>query len=274
MISIAVTGHIGGMVRDYLVNKGVVPIDADITDKDAVKDEIVRINPKVVIHAAALTSVDECESDYKKAFEVNVRGTMNVGEACEAIDARVIYLSTCHVFDGKKPDHLRYTEMSKPNPKNNYGFTKWEGEIVLSSLFVPYVVVRVSKLFSADKVRSYLRSTVVNGVDAPFFMWRNYTYLSDFADKLIAISKIHNDFPKRMTLNLSASTPLTVYDFWIVVLEMAVYGHRDLVKARHKELDSFVFRPHNGLLSGDVAKEYGIEMLSTHQGIREMLKEL
>ena len=157
MTKIAVTGHIGGMVRDYLVRVGVTPINADITDKDAVKEEIALLDPDVVIHAAAISSVDECEKDYKNAFQVNVRGTMNVGEACEAVGARIIYLSTCHVFDGKKHQNNSYSEMSRPNPINKYGFTKWEGETVLTVLKVPYIIVRISKLFYSDQYRSYLK---------------------------------------------------------------------------------------------------------------------
>ena len=105
---------------------GLAKSELDITDQSAVDSAIRTAQPDVVIHAAAWTAVDACESDPDKAHLVNVIGTRNVVQAARAIGARTVYISTDYVFDGDKP--TPYVEDDTPSPRSVYGRTKWEGE--------------------------------------------------------------------------------------------------------------------------------------------------
>ncbi|MEY2447216.1 MAG: dTDP-4-dehydrorhamnose reductase [Acidimicrobiaceae bacterium] len=98
----------------------------DITDHDAVVRRITAERPEVVVHAAAWTAVDACESDPDRAHEVNALGTSHVADAARAAGAHLVYLSTDYVFDGTKP--TPYVESDVPNPASVYGRSKLGGE--------------------------------------------------------------------------------------------------------------------------------------------------
>lgn len=107
----------------------VVPLtrrDADITDARRIGEAIESARPDVVVHCAAFTAVDDCESQPDLAFRVNGGGTRNVALACRQSGAGMVYLSTDYVFDGEKPSP--YAESDVPNPINVYGHSKLEGE--------------------------------------------------------------------------------------------------------------------------------------------------
>ena len=100
--------------------------DLDITQRDLVSQKIADSSPDAIIHAAAWTAVDLCESDSKKAMSINNDGTANVVSAARQIGARVIYISTDYVFDGTKA--RPYIESDLPNPQSVYGASKLAGE--------------------------------------------------------------------------------------------------------------------------------------------------
>lgn len=97
----------------------------DITNRKEVFDLFRKIKPDVVIHTAAETNVDRCETQKELSWKINVEGTRNIAEACSKTGAKMVYVSTDYVFDGEKG---LYTEEDKPNPVNHYGITKLEGE--------------------------------------------------------------------------------------------------------------------------------------------------
>jgi dTDP-4-dehydrorhamnose reductase len=100
--------------------------ELDVTDRDAVMSSIVGHAPALVIHLAAYTAVDACETERDLAWSVNALGTRHVVEAARLVGARVTYVSTDYVFDGTldRP----YTEWDEPNPLSLYGRSKLAGE--------------------------------------------------------------------------------------------------------------------------------------------------
>jgi dTDP-4-dehydrorhamnose reductase len=95
----------------------------DVSDGDATRARLEGAD--VVVHLAAYTRVDECETDPERAMLVNEAGTANVVEAV-APAGRVVYVSTDYVFDGAKPG--QYSEGDPPHPVNVYGRSKLAGE--------------------------------------------------------------------------------------------------------------------------------------------------
>lgn len=62
---------------------------------------ITNLRPECVIHCAAYTAVDKAEDEQELCYKVNVNGTENIAKACKSIDAKMIYISTDYVFNGK-----------------------------------------------------------------------------------------------------------------------------------------------------------------------------
>ncbi|MEI8022894.1 MAG: dTDP-4-dehydrorhamnose reductase [Actinomycetota bacterium] len=135
--------------------------DLDITDKSLVGRVIGDAKVDAIIHAAAWTAVDACESDPQKAMAVNRDGTANIVAAARESGAHVIYISTDYVFDGTKP--TPYIESDLPNPQSVYGASKLAGEQQLD--ISQDAVVRISWVcgeHGANMVKTILRLAATN----------------------------------------------------------------------------------------------------------------
>jgi dTDP-4-dehydrorhamnose reductase len=120
---------VGREVVEALAPHDVIGLDharLDVSDRDAVLAVFGSVNPDAVVHCAAMTAVDTCESEPDRAFLVNALGTRFVVEAARRARAYVVALSTDYVFDGTKPDP--YHEWDTPNPASVYGRSKLAGE--------------------------------------------------------------------------------------------------------------------------------------------------
>jgi len=120
--------------------KGISFLRCDISDGDDFYKAVSGIVPDVIIHTAALTNVDLCEKEKELAYKINVVGTQNVVKFAKKVKAKLIYISTDFVFDGKIGN---YDEDDFPNPINYYGFTKLKGEEI-SLVYESSLVIRTS----------------------------------------------------------------------------------------------------------------------------------
>lgn len=100
--------------------------DHDLTDRDHVLAVITQWRPDAVVHGAAMTAVDLCETEVELAHRVNCLATRFVADGARRVGAHVVYVSTDYVFDGTKDSP--YLEWDRPNPQSVYGRTKWGGE--------------------------------------------------------------------------------------------------------------------------------------------------
>lgn len=141
-------GHDLGLAFGDAEVVGFSSSSLDVTRLDDVVREIRDAAPNVVIHAAAFTDVDRCESEAERAYLVNGIGTRNVVMACEEVGSPVIYISTDYVFDGKK--RSPYNEWDDVNPVNNYGLSKLMGERFVSTLTNRFYIVRTSWLYGRE----------------------------------------------------------------------------------------------------------------------------
>lgn len=104
-----------------------VDIDTvDITDRDAILSAIGTFEPDTIVHGAAMTAVDVCETEVELAYRVNAIATRFIADGARQVGARVVYVSTDYVFDGTKDSP--YNEWDDPNPQSVYGRSKLGGE--------------------------------------------------------------------------------------------------------------------------------------------------
>ena len=111
----------------------------DITDGDAVYKLITSVKPDVIIHAAAMTQVDQCELNKIDCWNTNVTATRFVVDAARETKSRVIFISTDFVFDGINGP---YKEGDIPNPVNYYGSSKLAAEKAIMESGVDWTIVR------------------------------------------------------------------------------------------------------------------------------------
>lgn len=120
----------------------------DITKTKETYDTIIRINPELVIHAAAYTNADEAENNQEQAYQINSMGTRNVALACQKFDSALIYISTDYVFNGRKTEP--YTEIDDPDPLGAYAKSKYWGELYTQWLVSRFMIIRSSWLFGKN----------------------------------------------------------------------------------------------------------------------------
>ena len=123
----------------------------DITDGTAFTARLLAEKPDVVIHCAAMTKVDDCETNRELAFRLNEEGTRNVALASKAAGARLVAISTDYVFSGEPPrEPWAWGETDIPRPRTVYGMSKFAGEQMIQMLYPDNsVILRIAWLYGA-----------------------------------------------------------------------------------------------------------------------------
>ena len=114
-------------------------------DGDAVRRAVREARPDVVLHLAAYTAVDRAEAEADLAMAVNRDGTANVCAACREAGARVVYVSTDYVFDGRASAPL--APAAPRSPLGAYARAKAAGEAVVERSGAAWAIVRSAWAF-------------------------------------------------------------------------------------------------------------------------------
>ena len=233
--------------------------ELDVTKPEVVRAVVLREQPAVIVHAAAWTAVDACESDHEKAMLHNGAATRFVVDAAREVGARVIYISTDYVFDGTKP--TPYVEADVPNPQSVYGVSKLAGEQAVDTSID--TVVRISWVcgfHGANMVKTILR--IAAQQDTLKFV-DDQVGCPTFADDAAAMITRLATEARPGIWHVTNQGAVSWYEFTREVLRAA--GHdparvkpvrtRDLVPARPAP------RPANSVLDNAALRTAGISLL-------------
>ncbi len=138
------------------VRDGYVYESMDISDVDAVRRVMESYKPDAVIHTAALTNVDACESRKAEAKLLNVDAVEFLVDACKTFNSHLVHLSTDFVFDGKDGP---YIETDQPNPLSYYASTKYDAEKLIQGSGISAAILRTIIIYGVVDDNS--RSNVV-----------------------------------------------------------------------------------------------------------------
>ncbi|MBX7076080.1 MAG: dTDP-4-dehydrorhamnose reductase [Methanobacteriaceae archaeon] len=145
------SGMLGYDLQETLKNHELILFNSktlDITNKQIVNEKIGKIEPDIVINAAAYTNVDACEKNYDDAYKVNALGPKNLAKVCKELDIPLVHISTDYVFNGEKNTPLK--EEDEIGPKTAYGKTKLEGEIFIQETCNKYFIIRTAWLYGCN----------------------------------------------------------------------------------------------------------------------------
>ena len=125
--------------------------DWDVTDDAAFLEQTLAARPDVIVHCAAMTKVDDCETNRDLAFRINEEGTRNVALAAKTCGARLIAISTDYVFSGEPPrEPWAWSETDIPRPQTVYGASKFAGEQMVQMIHPDNsVILRIAWLYGA-----------------------------------------------------------------------------------------------------------------------------
>lgn len=118
--------------------------ELDITQSRDVLEACWKLQPEVIINAAAYTAVDKAESEPEQAFSVNAQAVAFLAQAANDVGALLVQISTDYVFDGR--NSFPYREEDEPNPLSVYGKSKLTGEQAARTAR-EHLIIRTSWLF-------------------------------------------------------------------------------------------------------------------------------
>lgn len=252
----------------------------DITDKIGISKKIETSDADCVLHLAAKTNVDGCEEDKNKgiegaAWKVNVIGTKNVTDACSSSNKKLIYISTDFVFDGEKKD--KYYEEDTPNPINWYAKTKYEGEKIIQSTNLDWIIARIAYPYRANFKRMdfarKLKDLLQNGqeIKAVYDQTITPTFIDDIANAL----KVLIENKEKGIFHVVGSQPLSPYDAAVLIADVFDSPKAKISKIeREKFFKNRAPRPFNLSLGNDKIQRLGIKMKTFEEGLKEIRKQI
>ena len=243
-----------------------MPMACDISVPDEVRSWVRDLKPDVIVNAACVSRVDECEAEatQAKAIAANTRGP---GILRTNFDGLLVHFSTAHVFDGVSI-RVPYKERCARNPINFYGITKLGGEC--AAMVRPQtLLVRTMNLFGvgpkSDFVRE-IRDLLALGMERslPDDVYRTPTYIPHLAEALaVAIQRRLTG-----TLHLAGSECLSMLQ-WARMIAEVFGGDMDLIKAGAGK-EGPAPRPRNGCLSTDKARRLRLPLYNTREGLEAL----
>jgi dTDP-4-dehydrorhamnose reductase len=174
-----------------------MPVDVrqfDITDFRKTNEAVLNYRPDIILHFAAVSDVDNCEKDPDLAYRVNALGGLGLSTCARKINAKLLYVSTNFVFDGKNENG--YYESDPPNPISVYGRTKLAGENFIRDLTDRFYVVRTAWLFGKN-AKTFITKFLTRPEKPPFIdvicdQIGSFTYIPDLAEAIFTLVKSEN----------------------------------------------------------------------------------
>jgi dTDP-4-dehydrorhamnose reductase len=253
--------------------RGVNPSDliVDLSQKALAVASIIRIAPHVLVHTAAQTNVDLCESDRELARRVNVEGTANVAEGCAKIGAKLIFISTDYVFDGERGN---YRESDQPNPIGFYGVTKLEAEQIAATLSNS-LIIRTSVLYGWHPNKLNFATWILKGLSEhqSLRIVEDHINSPTLSDNLAVAIRVAIQRNSRGILHVAGSERISRFEFARRIARQFSLDERLLLPVKMKDLDWIARRPRDSSLNvGKAEKELGVELFGVDRGLDEMAR--
>jgi dTDP-4-dehydrorhamnose reductase len=248
---------------------GVRMMALDLAELRDVSKAVRQIQPKVIVHTAALSKPDICARSPREAERANIVATCNLVRAAEEVGARFVYVSTDLVFRGG--DHA-YKPDDQPLPPNYYGMTKLAGESAVAESAVPWAIARTSVIYGprkfahlnsfSDKVIESLRAgkTMAAFTDqtrCPIPAW-------NLADACLEIAE------RELTgiFHAVCPEPSTRYEFAVKVANVFGLDERLTVPTSMDDVPALAFRPPILILdTTSTAEALNTKLLGFEEGI-------
>jgi dTDP-4-dehydrorhamnose reductase len=165
--------------------------ELDVCDADALRIAIVKHQPQAIIHTAAMTNVDACESNQEACEILNVTAVASLATLCKEFNIQLVHLSTDFIFDGADGP---YSEDDNPNPLSLYGQSKWKGEQAIVASGCKFAILRtivvygVAAAMSRSNIVLWAKNALEKGetISVVNDQWRMPTLAEDLAAACIA----------------------------------------------------------------------------------------
>ncbi|WP_268123161.1 SDR family oxidoreductase [Roseivirga pacifica] len=248
----------------------------DITNRADVLATMERFKPDAVVHTAAMTNVDQCETEQEACWKLNVDAVEYLIEACENTGAYLLHLSTDFIFDGEDGP---YDEEGKPNPISYYGESKLAAEELLFKSSISYGVARTVLVYgiahdmSRNNIILWVKKSLEDKKEIKVVddQLRSPTLAEDLAMGcyLMAKQKAEGVF------NISGKDVLTPYQMAIKTADFFNLDVSTMTKADASTFTQTAKRPpRTGLIIEKARTQLGYEPRSFDEGIAIVAEQI
>ena len=262
-----------GTVHSQPVAKAPKPLlGLDLTDADKTRALLDEFNPDCIIHTAAISNLDACEKEPERARAVNVKSTEVLAEWAGTHTARLIFLSSEMVFDGRK---TKYTEDTPPLPMSVYGQTKVEAETHVLQLDRGVVLRSALQfgvpLFGGTSFLMWMLERLENNQSAPLFIdqYRSPIWARNLVDLIIEL--IDHDFSG--ILNAGGANRIDRFSFGLQVCDTGGFDAGRLEPTSMFDNPHVAPRPQD--VSLDISKTQALlttPILTTNEALQRIFK--
>lgn len=258
--------------------QGYTYAEMDILNPANVREVLKRYKPDAIIHTAALTNVDKCETEKELAYALNVEAVKTLITICEEYKIQLVHLSTDFIFDGLNGPYL---ESDVPDPLSYYGTTKLAAEELVKNASCKWAILRTIIVYGiiSDESRSNIvlwakgaleKGTPINVVND---QWRMPTLAEDLADAcfLVINKDAHGVF------NISGKDMMSISELVFKVADFWNLNKELITEISAASLNQPAPRPvKTGFILDKAIHELGYAPRSFEQGLAlldEQLKE-
>ncbi|MFY0650782.1 MAG: SDR family oxidoreductase [Cyclobacteriaceae bacterium] len=266
---VAVIATARGEDRTQRDDNNYIYCPLDITSETEVSQVIADFKPDRVINTAAMTNVDQCETEKEACIQLNVDAVRYLVNACERQSAHLVHMSTDFIFDGESGP---YDEQAEANPISFYGQSKLDAEEIVKNSSVSWAILRTVLVYgivpnmSRSNIILWVKDSLENGKNIKVVtdQWRTPTLAEDLAMGCYLVAEKH----AKGTFNISGAEMLTPYD---MAIHTADYFKLD--KSLIAEADSSTFSqpakrpPKTGFIIDKAKNELGYKPHTFPEGI-------
>ena len=233
----------------------------DLLDGEKTVSTLRELKPDLIIHTAAERRPDAVAADPQKAEKLNVGVVQTLAAEAEKLGAALIYISTDYVFDGTEPP---YGIEASPNPLNDYGRMKLDGELIALTGCSHTIVLRVPILYGDSRDLSESAVTSI----ALAIKRDEQSYHDDFAIRYPThtadVAGVIRDMARRIRsgkgsygiFHWSAETACTKYGMALIMASVMGIDRRLILPAEPDE--NAAPRPENAHLDTSRLRSLGI----------------
>lgn len=272
-------GFLASRIRDYYKERhgiyGLTHADVDFTDAAELQKVFARINPEIVIHCGAISDITTCKKNPDASWYSNVYGTGTVADACNQVDAKLIFCSSDQVYGYRSPEQA-HKENEDLNPLNIYGEQKLSAERLATGRNLDTVCLRLSWMYDTKQrtgEHGNLITQLVDRLEAgqPFrYATNEYRSITNVSDIVKATERVCQ-LPAGI-YNIGSSNTLSTYD----VVKRFLLPYDKASKLLLPDDESFAGGRNLRMDTSNI-EQYGIRMhdtLTSLESIRPEFEEL
>lgn len=249
--------------------------EVDITDGAAIESFILDEKPSVIVHAAAMTNVDQCELNKQDCYNINVTATRFIIDAAKSISARLVYVSTDFIFDGNNGP---YKEEDEPAPVNYYGSTKLVAEKAVMESGLDWAIARTILVYGVAEAtgRTNIVSWVKQNLQSASKIrmvtdqWRTPTFVHDLATGIVLMIEKN----AKGIYHLSGDQQMTPYEMAVETARFFGLDESLIEKSSSPEIKQPAIRPpRTGFNIEKAKKDLGYKPTSFGEGLKKIFIE-